>query len=199
MSYFSIPRIYFKKPFFCPLTMYLLSFSLNPLKFTIFSRIRYLSIIFLANSLWIYYFSCEFTMTSLYASCTHYEFTIFLTFKCLFLTFSDLKLDVIRRNYDQNLNIYRSICISCIYGHSWHFWLQNDLYWPQNDLFSPFWWPWMTIIFTPLKSVFNFESNHMYIMCIWPCFIFMTSEWYAYHVHLAVFPIFDPKWPFLTP
>ena len=24
-------------------------------------------------------------------------------------------------------------------------------------------------------------------------------EWYAYHVHLAILPIFDPEWPFLTP
>ena len=90
---------------------------------------------------------------------------------------------------------------------------------PKNNLFWPFRWPWMTMIFTPLESELNLESNHMHSMCIWPCFRFMTPEWlfltplmtstdlemhiikfiekiliewYAYHVHLAIFHIFDP-------
>ena len=135
----------------------------------------------------------------------------------------------IRGNYDQNLNIYRSICISCIYGPDWDFWFQNDLFWPQNDLFWPFWWPWMALnghFIQAIRISIEFESNHMHIMRIWPCFRFLTPKWsfstpymtsndfemhiigfrrkfpikwYAYQVHLAVFPIFDPKWPFLTP
>ena len=66
----------------------------------------------------------------------------------------------------------------------------------------------------------------MHIMYIWPCFRVLTSkwpfltpkmtsddlemhliririkfwiDWYAYHVHLATFPIFDPKMTFFDP
>ena len=69
----------------------------------------------------------------------------------------------------------------------------------------------------------DLQSIYMSIMCIWPCFRFLTSEWhfltpkitsddlemhsikirmkfgidwYAYHVHLAIFPIFNPKMTF---
>ena len=72
----------------------------------------------------------------------------------------------------------------------------------------------------------NLPSIYMHIMCIWPRIRVLTTkwpfltpkvtsddldmhiiririkfwiDWYAYHVHLATFPIFDPKMTFFDP
>ena len=151
------------------------------------------------NLLWIFYFICELTLNSLYVPRINYdfflyfanEFCIYYLFRGIPLSFSRTHFDFwmsifvlfwpqIRGNYDQNLNIYRSICISCIYGPDWDFWFQNDLFWPQNDLFWPFWWPWMALnghFIQAIRISIEFESNHMHIMRIWPCFRFLTPKW----------------------
>ena len=119
----------------------------------------------------------------------------------------------------QRKNPSRMVCIPCAFGRI------SDFR-PQMTFFDPVRWPRMTSRCTSLNSGENFQSNGMYIMCIWPYFRFstpndlfwprkMTSddlemhtigfrkkfpiEWYAYHVHLAIFPIFDPKMTLFDP
>ena len=93
----------------------------------------------------------------------------------------------------------------------------------------PFWplrWPRPNLRWTSLNPKQNLQSIYMHIMCIWPCLRFLTSkwpfltpkmtsddlemhiirirmkfgiDWYAYQVHFAIFPIFDPKMTFFDP
>ena len=73
------------------------------------------------------------------------------------------------------------ICISCAFGHISEFW-------PQMTFFDPIRWPRMTSRCTKMNSGENFQSNDMYILCIWPCFKFLTSKC----------PFWPLKWPRLT-
>ena len=81
----------------------------------------------------------------------------------------------------ENKILDRSICISCAFGHVSNFWPLNDLFGLQNDIFDPQddpGWPWHA----------SFQNQNR-----------MNKIWidsYAYHVHLALFPIFDPKMTF---
>ena len=142
--------------------MYSVSFSQNPYRF-------------FSNSPWIHYVFGELTMNSLLFLRIYYDFTICSVNSLWIQYFLITDIDVAfcsqvwlfnvhfwpfltsywtwcRRYLDWNLTVYPSICIYCIYGHGWDFWVQNDPFWPQNDLFWPFRWPWMTMIFTPLES-----------------------------------------------
>jgi len=148
---------------FGEVTMNKLSFSQIHYEFTIFFAnslwINYLFrkfTIYLAKLLWIHYLFREFTMNSLSFSRIHYEFTMNLL------------------SFDRN----RIICILCVFGRV------SDL-WPQNDPFWPLRWPRPTLRCTPLNLKQNLRSIHMYIMCIWPCFRFLTSKW----------PFWPLRWP----
>ena len=95
--------------------------------------------------------------------------------------FDDLEWPWYSRHWNQNRILNRIICVLCVVGRV------SDL-WPQNDLVWPLWWPRLTSRCTPLNSEANFQSNGMYIMCIWQYFRFSTQKW----------PFWPPSWPQMT-
>ena len=136
-----------------------------------FSRIHYEFITFFANSLCILYPSREFTMDTISVTQIHNEFIIF-SGNLGFIIFFAKTLCV--------LYLLREFIICSLSVPRIHYGIidfRMTFFRPKNNLFWPFRWPWMTMIFTPLESELNLESNHMHSMCIWPCFRFMTPKW----------------------
>ena len=163
-----------------------------------FKYFRVIVFIFLDPALWIYFLFGEFTMNLLFSlrlrfstskwplnfrSVHMYIMCIWLCFR--FLTpkwpFRPFWWPWDARHKNQNKILNRFIFISCAFGHIFNFW-------PQNDLFNP------KMTFSAL--LMTFDDLEMHIIRIR---IKFPIDLYAYHVHLDIFSIFDPKMTFFDP
>ena len=190
------------------------------------------------NSLWIYYPSRELFVNSLSVTRMQFGFIIFFanslwfhsvnflwfhSMNCLWIHYLFHESPLMTLSTTLNDHDIHVIGIGIEFGmdsYAYHVYVAVcKIHDPKMTFFDPK----MTSRCTSLESEWNLESIYMHIMCIWPCFLFLTSKWpfltpemtsdnlemhiirirmkfgidpYAYHVHLTILPIFDPKMTF---